>query len=128
MLSPPREDVTPQADVTPQEDVISPEGVITSASTATSRLTPGLIIPDSMTMKISRCGKGLYATRVIEAETTLFTEKPFIWVPAVEQLESILKGSRCGYCGKEFGSMGKTIRVNCKRCSQGAFPPFPFPL
>ena len=96
------------------------DGVFTSASAAISRQTPGLIIPDGLAMKVTRCGKGLYATRAIEGQTILFKEQPLIWVPTIEVMATrINAGIICAYCGKRFHSVGHTLRVKCQGCNQG---------
>jgi hypothetical protein len=102
--------------------------VYVSSSTATSRPTPNLSVPDLLVVKTSLSGKGLYATRPIKAGTGLFTEKPFVWVPSIEVVRGIQRGETCAYCGKVFGSMGQSLRVHCKHCNHGTYPPFPEPV
>jgi DNA-directed RNA polymerase subunit RPC12/RpoP len=55
----------------------------------------------------------------IDGNVKLFTEQPLIWVPSCTVMSQIMKGSVCAYCAKIFGPLGKTLRVNCRRCRYG---------
>ena len=68
----------------------------------------------------STSGKGLYATTKFGKGETIFKESPFVWVAGPEVWKSPVQG-HCAFCGKVFGNLGASLRVNCKECKQGNF-------
>ena len=92
--------------------------VFVSLSSAISRPTPNLIVPNSLTVKSSASGKGLYAAKRIALGETIFRELPLVWVPSVGASSE----NHCAYCGKTMGTMGHTLRVPCKACNQSTKP------
>ena len=67
-------------------------------------------------------GKGLYSASKIGKGDVLFKESPFVWVPGPEVWKLPAHG-HCAFCGKVFGNLGASLRVNCKECKQGISEP-----
>ena len=53
-----------------------------------------------------------------EGVKLIFKESPFVWVAGPEVWKLPAQG-HCAFCGKVFGNLGASLRVNCKECKQG---------